>query len=68
MALAPGLSEAKVNLALALVCQHEDEDETANWRKGQIPQKADSFRQAAAKSSPYPNDVNSRHPIPGPTN
>jgi tetratricopeptide (TPR) repeat protein len=35
VALAPELSEAKVNLAIALLCQHEDEDAVKFFRAGQ---------------------------------
>src|SRR4029453_9601228 len=35
MVLSPELSEAKVNLAIALLCQHEDEDAVKFFRAGQ---------------------------------
>jgi tetratricopeptide (TPR) repeat protein len=57
--LAPELSEAKINLALALLCQHEDEDAVKFYRLGQYRKPYDLVpgTDPASPSTPQADEV-----------
>ena len=52
VALAPELAEAKVNLALALLCQHEDEDAVKFYRLGRYRKAYSMVQLGSDPSSP----------------